>query len=288
MGLTLSLPRSAAVTDELLAPPPALSADDLHDLRQRMHLGLAPLADELKAPERLVLDAFRFRTALRSPESCKPEGHPFVASPLTCRRAVGLAAVELCLRRRVVGPAHAVAQVLDSGIEDIANAEHFPTVRLPWWARWFAGLGPGAHAAVAAEATTWATQVWTSLSWDGLPTPVVVGGHDDWWQLPGSRLSLRGRADVRIKVDGRTVLVVMGSGAPEPASRAELLFSALVCTLVGGARSAPGRVLGLWPAAGQVRAVPIGARALEVAAEETIGAVATWVDAIIEARSGRT
>jgi hypothetical protein len=260
-----------------------LGADDAALVRDRLLAGLAPLVAELPPGERLVLDAFRFRTALRHPERCMQGEPPFVPSPATCRRAVGLAAVDRCLRRRGLWPAEAVAEVLAAGVEDAARSERDGQPRAPWWARWYAGLGAGARAAVAADAVTWATQLWTALDWDALPRPVVVGGRDDWWEPRHARLSVRGRVEVRVRCPSGMGLVVLGNGVPDGVSRSELEFTALAAVLAG---SVPARVLGLWPAAGALRAVPVSARVLQGAADELVSAAATWVDAMLERRAG--
>lgn len=280
MALSLSLPRSSSLTDELLDAVPLLDAADLDALRRRAGAALAVLAERLPAGERLVLDGFRLRAALRRPESLARPEDAFSASPARCRRSVGLAAVERCLRRRAAGPSQAVASVLADGAEDAAGGTGGEAPRAPWWAPWYAGLAPGARAVVAAEATTWATQLWTSLDWRRLPAPVVVGGPDDWWSLPGRRISLRGRSEVRVRLEGRSVLVVVGSALPDAASRSELLFASLVPALAGAAGSAPGRVVGLWPAAGQVRVVPVDASALQEALDVVASVAAIWVDAL--------
>lgn len=285
--MTLCLPRAAAVTDELLGQAPPLSAEDLGVLRSRLTAALVPLAAELPPGVRLVLDGFRYRTALRRPERCVRGDEPFAPSPLTCQRALGLAAVDRCLRGRSSSPAQAVAAVLAHGVDDAVRSESPGAPPAPWWARWYAGLGPGARATVAAEATTWATGLWTALQWDRLPRPVVLGGRDDWWDLPGRRLTLRGRLEVRVPVDGRAALLLVRGGAPDAGSRAELAFCALVAALSAPAGRTPGRVLGLWPAAGALRVLPVSARSLEVASEEVVGAVGTWVDAYIERHRDR-
>ena len=283
MGIALSLPRADAVTEELLGDVAALSPGTLAEVRELLGSALAPLAAEIPAGERLVLDAFAFATARRHPERCAQPDRGFTPSPATCRRAVGLAAVERCLRRRAQGPLQAVAQVLEAGEEDAALARRGELPRAPWWAGWYAELGAGARAVVAAEAVTWATQLWTALAWDQLPGPVTVGGHDDWWDVPGTRaLTLRGRADVRARLGPRAALVVVGSGTPDAGHRAELVFPALVASLSGSSRAVPGRVLGLWPACGLVRVVPVDAAALLQCAEDVVAAVGTWVDGLIE------
>jgi hypothetical protein len=179
----------------------------------------------------------------------------------------------------------AVAEVLDAAAADLAVDDGHTT----WWARWYAGLSYGARAVVRAEATTWATQMLTSIDWRVFNRPPVVGGRDDWWRGPGEgRLVLKGRADVRVVVDGgRTALAVMGTGQCPPDWRIELGFPGLVAALVRGASAAPCRVLGVWPASGQVRAVCLEPRALADVAQAVVAAVGTWVDARLEsARAG--
>lgn len=289
MSIALALPRAPSVTEELLAPCPALSGEDLEAVRRRVGDMLVPLAAELPEGERLVVDAYRLGLALRQPERCLVDSGAFVPSPVTCRRAVGTAALARCLRRRAAGPADAVARVLEEALEELDGLADAGQAPGPWWARWYAGLGAGGRAVVAAEAVTWATQLWTALDWARLPAPVVAGGRQDLWSVPATRaLALRSRADVRLRVDGRAALLVVGTGAPDAASRTELLFAALVPALVGSLAAVPGRVVGLWPAAGAVRVVPVDRRALDGAAEQVAAAVATWVDAVLECRPAGT
>src|SRR5580658_11151250 len=97
--MSLALPRAASLTDALMAPPPAtVSGADLRVLRDRLAGDLAALVEELPAGEKLRLDEFRFGQARRHPERLRAPDGPFVASPATSRRAVGLAAVARCLR----------------------------------------------------------------------------------------------------------------------------------------------------------------------------------------------
>jgi len=51
-----------------------------------------------------------------------------------------------------------------------------------------------------------------------------------------------------------------------------------------GEKSVPARVVGLWPASGQVRILPVDNGALVDAAAAVIRAVSTWVDARLEMR----
>ncbi len=207
---------------------------------------------------------------------------PFVPSPVTCRRAVGLAAVARCVRRRAPSPAAAVAEVVAMGVEDAADGTD-PGVRPPWWAAWYRSLPAGGRAMVEAEAVTWATQLWTALEWERLVQP-VVGGGDDWWDCPGTRaLTLRGRADVRVRAEGRPVLLVVGSGLPPSDWRCALGFPALVGALARGREvgaGTRGRAAGR-PAV-RCGSSPSTRSALVDTATAVVCAVASWVDARIE------
>ncbi|HUY63463.1 MAG TPA: hypothetical protein VMV14_02985 [Acidimicrobiales bacterium] len=279
MGVALTLPRAGAVTDELLAPVLDISGETLSALRGDLVEALRSLASDLPGGERFVLDAYRFSTARRHPERCgTPE--PFAPSPARCRRAVGLAAVDRCLRRRARGPVEAVGQVLETGVDDAALVERGEAPRAPWWAKWYASLGPGGRAVVAAEAVTWCTQLWTALAWDRFPVRPQVGGRDDWWDEPSTgALTLHGRAEVRARVGQRPVLVVVHSSVPDAAATTALAFPALVAGLAGGPRAIPGRVVGLWPTSGQVRVLEVEEGALRRCADDVLSAVGTWVDA---------
>jgi hypothetical protein len=281
-GVSLALPRAGALTDAFMASPTeSVSGEALEALRQQLAGDLAALVDELPDGERLRLDEFRFAMTRDHPERLAGDDGPFVASPATCRRAVGLGAVGRCLAGRAPTPAAAVAEVLAVAVEDAADGSD-PMGRPPWWAAWYAALPAGARAMVEAEAVTWSTQLWTALDWERLTQP-MVGGADDWWDCPGSRtLTLRGRADVRIRTEGRPALLVVGSGVPPSQWRHALGFPALVAALARGERSLPTRVVGLWPASGQVRILPVDRAALCDTATAVVSAVATWVDARLE------
>jgi hypothetical protein len=270
-----------------MAPPTGtVPAEDLRLLRAQLAGDLAALVEELPVGERLRLDSFRFEVAREHPERCTAVDGPFVPSALTCRRAIGLSAMARCVRRWSPTPAVAVAEVLAAGVEDAADDAGQSSSRPPWWSGWYRGLPPGGRAMVEAEAVTWATQLWTALEWDRFVPAAIVGGGDDWWDCPGTRaLTLRGRADVRIRCDGgRPALLVVGSGLSPSDWRCALGFPALVSALVRGETSTPSRVVGLWPASGQVRILPVDGAALTETASAVVGAVATWVDARIEVR----
>lgn len=288
-GIGLALPRAAALTDTLLEPTaPALDASAVHELRARLLRELPALAGELTSAERLKIGAYELGLARDHPERCGAQLDLFVPSAARSKRAIGVAAVEHCVRGRSSVPQTAVAQVLASGLEDLdAMATTQGGPRPPWWAEWYSALGLGGRAAVQAEAVTWATQLWTALDWGRFVRPPVIGGRDDFWDCPGRRqLVVRGRAEVRAWVRDRPVMLVVASGFPGGGWRAELAHRALVVALARGERSVPARVVGLWPASGMVRVCEVDTLALSEAATALVAAVATWVDALIETRRG--
>ncbi len=76
-----------------------LSAGELARVRGRgLVRDLQALSAELPAGERLQIDAFKVLGAQRHPERCMASDDTFVASPRLCRRALGVAAVNRCVR----------------------------------------------------------------------------------------------------------------------------------------------------------------------------------------------
>lgn len=266
----LALPRAAALTAELVSgDAPAVPAAALAEARRRLRRDLSASVEAVAGRERLVLDGYRLRMAEAGPAA--PADEPFVVSPRACRRAVGLAAVARCVRGRSPAPQWAVAEVLGGG-ED----EEEPG-RPPWWAPWYRSLSDGGKAVVAAEATTWATQLWTALDWASFDHPAVVGGRDDWWDCPDTRrLTLRGRAEVRAWAGGRPVMVTVHGGSPGPRWLPVVGFPALVAGLARGEQALPVRVVGLWPASGQVRILPVDDAVVDVTAGAVVSAVDGW------------
>lgn len=274
-GLALALPRAAALTDALLAPVgPTLAGPDLDRLRRRVAGALAP-DDVGGRGDRFELDAYRLDTALHDPSRCgAPE--PFTPSAVRCRRSIGLDAVRLCLRDDRPPPAAAVAEVLEAAV----RAVELPDAgggTIPWWATWYAASAPGTRAVVQAEAVTWATALWTALDWERF-VRVDVGGTRLRWVVPGTAggVVLRARAEVRTWVADAPVLLLSCSGEPSGDWRPSLGFPALVAALAHDQRAVPRRVVGWWPAAGQVRIAEVDLGLLEVSAEAVGSALAVW------------
>jgi len=275
-------------TDALLGPATEdVAPGALAQLRDDLARDLEALGAELPDGERLQMDAFKVRMAHRHPDRCMSIDDAFVPSSRSSRRAVGVAAVNRCVRGRSPNPAVAVAEVLAEGLEDAAVAPGSGAVRAPWWAQWYAELPRGGRAVVCAEAVTWATQLLTAVDWQQVPRP-VIGGRDDWWpQGRGARVVLKGRADVRCLVGRRPVLLVVGTGRCQADWRVELGYPGLVAALGRDASVAPCRVVGVWPQSGQVRVLPVDFAALRATATAVVAGVGTWVDSRIEAERAK-
>ncbi|HLI74129.1 MAG TPA: hypothetical protein VKU86_09640 [Acidimicrobiales bacterium] len=286
-GLAVTLPRSASVTEALLALPPERALDGATALAGWLRGELAALAAELPPGPGLSIDAWRLLSALRHPEhSSVSADDSFVPSPRICRRAVGIAAVSRCVRGWSRSPASAVAEVLAAAADDATRQQAPDPNGPPWWAAWYLQLPSGGRAAVAAEAVTWATQLFSAFEWDRFDRPPVIGGRDDWWRTAGGRLALQGRVEVRAQLDGTTAFAVVAHGWSDTYWRTRLGFPALVSLLARGERAVPGRVVGIWPASGQIRVLPVDIPILRQVADSVLAAAATLVDARLESASG--
>lgn len=256
----LTLPRSRALTDALTTPgnPPSAAAVAtarrlvVHELEE---------ASRRTLPNTACLRVRAFDLVRSDLEPGAPGGTPeqsgreraasdrsaFRWTSRTARRRVGLAALRAWVAQPGLAPADAVALV----VADAAGPDG-PGPRGPGsCADWLASLSAPARAMVQAEATTWATAVWTALEWDRLRPAPVVGAPDRWWDWHGPlRVALQGRVDVRIPGPGGAHLLVLG-GFPSAASRRALCFSALVDALRSEGADAPARVVAWWPDCGK-------------------------------------
>jgi hypothetical protein len=282
----------------LLEPHGApITAADLSHVRERVVRSLEPVTSKLHPGTVLTLDRHTLSTALLRPGLCSQPPEPFAPSASRCKRSIGLSAVSMCSRQlilsnrrrsrhkehalaRPVAPAEAVSRVLKSGEEDLVSAQFKP----PWWAEWYTSLGRGARAVVQAEATTFATVLWKSIDWETLEGPPRFDLRTYWSCPPGRKLTLYGKADLSYRQAGHHVLLVLLGGMPQTSWRFELGFPALVASLRRGLGAAPGRVIGFWPASGQVRSVRVDAEMLETTAEAAVEASAVWVHGRVEAR----
>jgi len=266
-ALHVALPRAAAITDVLLSPPgPVVTQHEVEGARSLLIRELRDLHRSMPGTSPFRIDSYRLQLALRSPQQLSSLDCSFSPSPASCRRAIGTEAVSLCVREPGVSPAQAVAEVLNSTIAYPDDAER------SWWREWFLRIPPGARAVVQSEAVTWATQLFGALEWSRLQPNVRVG-NDFRWECPGARgVTVHAKIDVRVLVDNRPVFFLVPTGTPGPHWSAALSLAALGAALAGGAESLPARVVGLWPASGQVRILPVQSGTLDRAARLVIEA----------------
>ncbi|HXW34282.1 MAG TPA: hypothetical protein VEJ87_06860 [Acidimicrobiales bacterium] len=276
-SITLALPRSSALTDVLLEQAPAgPSAREVEVLRADLVHQIANVVRSSRDETKLTLDSHHVLQAMTDPGACSPDP-TFMPTPKKCRRAIGGAAVERCLRGRDRNPSDAVRSVVEQGLESSSSEPTDNAAVSPWWADWYRGLSSGAKAVVCAEAITWGTNLWTALDWDRFERPPVVSGRAFKWECASvRRVTLRARADVRLQVGDRPAFLLVGNGVVPPQWRTSLGFPALVCALSYAERAVPGRVVGIWPAAGQVRTWTASTAALREVADAAVSAVSTW------------
>lgn len=268
-----SFPRARELTDVLLAPTPlALSSDGVDHVRRRLLRGIACALGESGRPavaSCVRVGAYQLRGAQLSP--CAGPPVPFRWSALTARRVLGLAAVRAGVEGSARTPADAVALVMDE------PHRHAGVGRAGAGScrDWLGSLSRPARALVQAEATTWATHLWTSVEWRRLDPSPIVGPPDRWWELRReARISVRGRADVRFgSPGGPTTLLTVLAGVPGGTSRMELLLAALVDALRDGPERCPSRVVGWWPDCGKAWIVPVHEGGLVACAGEVVRAV---------------
>ncbi|MHB1720949.1 MAG: hypothetical protein ACYCTL_12260 [Acidimicrobiales bacterium] len=294
-GLAVALPRAPLVTEALLGPSQgAVTAEAFNTCRERLLGSLPPLAALLVRGAGVRLDSFGLGALLEDPDRYRPPVKPFVPTPAKARRSVGLAALAACMGNDTMYPAEAVSKVLAEAQQASVTGDASGTaarVRASspaWWVPWAGRLSPGSLGVLKATATTWATALWSAVDWHAFTLGPVLGGPDDWWncpqpgrfsgRLPG-RLSLRGRAEARFEVEGRQRLLVVPGGAPGRFWRVELGLPALVAGLACGPGALPDRVVGIWPATGQVRVLGVDPALLVEVADAVVRATANMVGA---------
>lgn len=219
----------------------------------------------------LVLDRRRFAGARIDPTSLTLPA-AFQPTPVRCRRAIGLDAVDRCIRGRAHSIVEAVADVLGCAQARLDASEAGST--WPWWARWWASLPAGGRAAVQGEAITWATRLWTAVDWASLAGRATVVTRDQRWAIPGCRwCQLVGRAELRVEGLSGCALLVVGVGGASPGWQYDLGLPALVSALSGGLDGSCDRVVGWWPDSGQVRALVLDDQLLLEVAEAVASVV---------------
>ncbi len=259
--LHVTLPRASTLTDVLLSPPgPPVDERELTRARESLVTGLTRASVGNSRGSALRIDAYRLQVALKGQRRAFAPDTSFSPSPASCRRAIGIAAVARCVRNRAPAPSQAVADVL----EDAMDAQTGGGGR-SWWAEWFRGSPAGTRAVVQSEAVVWATQLYGALEWVRIG-PEARFGCDRRWPCPGSpQVTLHSKVDVQAWAQDRPVLLVMATGVAGSHWSPALALTALAAGLVGGTDCVPARVVGIWPASGQIRILPIEHGTLETA-----------------------
>jgi len=257
--LRVALPRAGALTDVVLSEPGVIvTEDEIIGVRRRLASDLAvEVFGNRTRPIRV--DAYRLQLALSSPERLTDLQNRFEPTPASARRSVGISAVASCLREASLAPAAAVERMLAAATREVSAGGR------AWWEDWYTRLPRAAQYVVQAEATTWATQLFESLEWWRFEPPARIGA-DLRWVSGRSEIDLRAKVDVRVSTGERPVFFVVQTGIAPREWTAALALPALVAALAQGHQAVPARVVGYWPASGQVRILPIEPGTLERAA----------------------
>lgn len=239
----------------------------------------APAPPKSLSGHQFHLDRRHLATAWAHPAQCAEPG-AFLPTPARCRRAIGLDAVDRCVRGRARSITDAVAMVLADAGARLTASEHGTT--LPWWAGWWAALPAGAQAVVQAEAVTWGTQLWGGVDWSSLGGRVTVVTRDRRWAPPACRwVRLVGRTDLRAEGPFGCAYLVVGAGVAGCGWQHDLALPAFVAALSSELPGSCDRVVGWWPESGQVRALTIDDQVLL----DFAGVIVTVVRDLVTRRS---
>jgi hypothetical protein len=274
VGTALSptaLPKSAALTDALVAPAEDLLADDeLSELKTSFLERLGTAAEGL-GPDRVLIDAFRLRVLT---SEAPDDDRPFQWSPFIARRSIGIEAARACLARPGLTPLVAVNEEVAGQVRR-HDQEGSPGRGL---SAWLAGLGTGALAVVVAEAAGWTSQLVSSLEWTRVTNPVV--GANRRLVVPSApNIALRMKFEVAHRSDAvgkrrtPTALFMMMTGRPASTIQNELSLAALTLALDDRHPSVPSRVVGWWPQSGRGLVLPVTRALLDGVAHQIVEAV---------------
>ena len=274
---------------EVISAPATRSVPDVARaaVRERLVAALPQALGGAVPGGQLRLDLAVLRRAASNGYAEPPADEPFSWRPSFVRRSLGLAAIDACLDRRFATPAEATPVVADEAVAAWARSGW----RTFHWEAWYSALPTGAKASVVAEATTWATSLWSLLDWVAFPTRPTVGGPGDRWTFSGPRpLRLDGRSELQVDIatdparrpagppgdpDHRLALVSVAGGIPSDGWPTELGFVALVAGLRRRSLPVPARIVGLWPESGEHRVLEVDSRALHAAVDRVLTTVGT-------------
>ncbi|MDA8267398.1 MAG: hypothetical protein M0013_03365 [Actinomycetota bacterium] len=274
-GVPVEWDRPRALAELLVgAPESSVTAAGVAAARLELERSLPAHDPYGRSGITLRLDRRRF-AALRNQPGASVDT-PFTWSPLRCRRAIGLDALDRCVRGRATTASQAVADVLADAEARVRapGAGH----DIPWWARWWCRLPLGGRAVVQAEAVVWTVQLWTGIDWERIGGRAVVVTRDERVPIGAAPwCRLEGRVDLRVAATSGGVAHLVVAGGTAPADWAmNLGFPALVSALARGPAAGAALVLGWWPESGQVRQLRVDDAALAAMAGAVVSAAGSW------------
>lgn len=251
----------AAVLDAVLGglpDEPAVSAQELTQLRVRLNGALRSLVEARPDVGEMHLDRYSLPAALRGPP--RTERDDFEWNAPFAARSLGLPAVARLSKGRLRGLGAAVADSMDEVLSG--------TGRLGVW---LAGLDSTERAVVAAQARSWAARAWIAVPWSSFDRVQFCVGSI-WYRPLGPRtpVVLRARPEAMVRVRGTRALegVLVTLGRPDPLVAG---FHALVVAL--DRRRAPLRTVVVEASSGRIDASDLDLGLLERAVEDVVEAV---------------
>ena len=271
MAEVTTISTNPGLISQMLCQSPATAAHLDPGLRRALARRIAA-----QAPSRdlgpIRLDSYVITTVLRG-GTLHREG-PFHWSPRASRRLIGSAAVRSVLEGRA---SDALTGVKLEIAALLRQAEDRPDLRSGSLGQWLQEAPKSLRIAVAAEATTYATELLNCVDLRGLGASIISSAGDPQWAVPGAPwISLRGRRDLEVVLhedhDHRAILALR-SGPIGPDARFDLGIVALTAALSRPDAPLPGQIVGIWGAAGRAMVLPVDGETMKTAARQVLHTV---------------
>lgn len=206
----------------------------------------------------LVCDALGSRGAVSRLDAFVVEHGPadraraFRWTPRAARRSLGTRAARLVAS----GESPDLLTAARGEIERQADRARCGLARRGALGAWLAQADETVRALCAVDAATWAAQLLATVAPER--SGLVIGISDAWFDVPGARITLRGRRDAVSVATGemRRGLVRLESGAPGERALDGLVVDALAAALASPSWCPPRAIVGVWPEAGVTLGVP--------------------------------
>jgi hypothetical protein len=183
------------------------------------------------------LDAWTVESAGRAPLT-------FAWTPAAARRTLATAA----LRRVVASSGTSLRDAVRDALDDQVARARTGQTRHGSLGSWLDEVDAAVRALVVAEALGWAAATMEVVRY--APGPWTVPASDAYYDVAGSRTTLRGRRDLEFTRATGRVVVRLRAGSPGASAGAGLRCDLAVTALADPAGVAPTRLVGLWPEAG--------------------------------------